>query len=117
MPWLRRVEAFYARHPDLEGEIKPHFLSVLESDDPEVRDAMFAGTPFDQIELPSAPAPRIDRSREWSGEDQDVIDYLQHHHFSLPDRLSFVEDAIERLRSQRFRSSPVKCPACDEDIA
>jgi hypothetical protein len=117
MSWLRRVEEFYKRHPDLESEIKPHFLMVLESRDPEVQEAMFAGTPFSEIKLRSGGAAHFDRSRAWSKDDQEVIDYLLHHHFSLPERMKFVEESIERLGLQLFQGSPVRCTGCGGQLA
>jgi hypothetical protein len=49
---LLKVQEYYRRHPDAEGCIKPHFVRVLESDDPKVMERLCAGVPFDQIELP-----------------------------------------------------------------
>jgi Zn ribbon nucleic-acid-binding protein len=115
--WLRRVEEFYQRHPDLEGKIKPHLLEVLESRDPEVMEAMFAGAPFDEIELPSSVTAQIDASQDWSTGDREVIEYLRHHHFSLPGRLKCVQESIERLGFQLFQASPVRCSKCSELLA
>ena len=113
LSWLRRVEEFYGRHPNLEGVINTHFLMVLECDDPEVREAMMAGTLFDVIELLSDESARFDRSPEWSDDDREVIDYLRHHHyFSLPERIKFVEESIVELASKLFQTSSVKCSAC-----
>jgi hypothetical protein len=114
--WLHRVEEFYQRHPGMEGKIKPHFLEVLASRDPEIIDAMFAGTPFDEIELPSSKWAELNDSREWSAGDREVIDYLRHHAFSLADRLKFVEDSIERLGMELFQKSPVSCGGCGEPL-
>jgi hypothetical protein len=114
--WLRRIEEFYQRHPGVEGKIKPHFLEVLASRDPEVLEAMFAGAPFDEIKLASSGAAELIDSREWSTDDREVIDYLRHHHFSLADRKKFVEDSIERLGMELFRKSPVKCSGCGEPL-
>jgi hypothetical protein len=117
MSWLRRVEDFYRRHPELEGKIKPHVFEVLESRDPEVREAMIAGAPFDEIELPANAALSLHRSRDWSPEDEEVAQYLKHHHFSLEARKEFVAEAIERLGRPLFQSSPVKCRSCGGDLA
>jgi len=116
LSWLRRVEAFYKRNPDLEGKIKPHFVMVLESRDPEVRNAMFEGLPFAEIELPSGQEVYLDGSRVLSKEDQEVVDYLRRDHFSLPERTKFVEDSIERLGLQLFQASPVKCTECGGNL-
>jgi Zn ribbon nucleic-acid-binding protein len=115
--WLQRVEEFYERHPEHEGKIKPHFLEVLASRDPEVLEAMFAGEPFSEIKLPSDTAAQFDASHKWSTDDREVIEYLRHHHFSLPDRLKFVQESIERLGLQLFQSSPVRCSKCGEKLA
>jgi Zn ribbon nucleic-acid-binding protein len=115
--WLRRVEAFYRRHPDMEGRIKPHFLSILQSDDPDVREAMFAGTPFDEITLPPGAEPQLDPSMAWSAEDLEVIEYLERHAFSLEARMRSVEESIESLGSQFLEASPVKCAGCGARLA
>jgi hypothetical protein len=73
---------------------------------------MLAGTPFDEIELPLGEASTHHGSGEWSKEDEEVADYLKHHHFSLRERKAFVEESIERLASQLFQDSPAKCKAC-----
>jgi hypothetical protein len=114
--WLRRVEEFYQRHPGMEGKIKPHFLEVLASRDPEVIEAMFAGIPFNDIKLASSEAAELIDSREWSASDREVVDYLRHHHFSLADRMKFVEDSIERLGMELFPKSPVRCSECGEAL-
>ncbi len=117
LSWLRRVEEFYRRHPGLEGEIKPHFLMVLESHEPGVRELMMAGIPFDEIELPSDEAGRLDRSRAWSEDDREIIDYLRHHHwFSLPDRMKYVEQSIEELAWRLFQGSAVRCSRCGGEL-
>ena len=58
--WLRRVEEFYQRHPDLEDKIKPHVLEVLESRDPGVLEAMFAGA---HLTRSISPPVRLSKSR------------------------------------------------------
>jgi hypothetical protein len=120
MGWLRRVQEFYERHQNLEGEVKPHFLMVLESYDPEVRETLFASTPFSDVELPSGRAAPLGCSHGWSREDQDVMDYLRHHHFSLlelMERMHVIEQSIERLGYQLFQSSPVRCTECAGQLA
>jgi hypothetical protein len=94
--WLRRVAAFYERHPDYQDQIKPHFLMVLDSDDPKVQEEMMAGVPLDEISLPPEMSQPLEP--DWSAEDRAVIDYLRHHHFSLESRMKGVEDSIDRLK-------------------
>jgi hypothetical protein len=97
--WLWRVAAFYRRHPDQEERIKPHFLRVIEANDDErVKRALMDGVPFNEIELPPDDALSHLDSRSWSAEDHKVIEYLQHYHFSLPQRLAFVEKRIAELQ-------------------
>ena len=109
LSWLRRVSAFYERHPDQEGKIQPHFLNLLESDDPGIKADLLAGIPFDQIEL------KNDSNNSdpecFSVEDGEVADYLRHHHFSLNARLRFVQEAIEQ-REPKVRNCHVPCPEC-----
>jgi Zn ribbon nucleic-acid-binding protein len=115
--WLERIKDFYERHPGVEGKIKPHVLEVLESRDPKVLEAMFAGAPFDEVELPSSMTARIVASQDWSTSDREVIEYLRHHHFSLADRVKFVQESIERLGLQLFQASTVRCSKCGESLA
>jgi len=104
--WLRRVADFYKRHPDREGKIKPHFVNVEDSDDPKVKDDLFAGVPFDEIALPEEPDPP-----EWSTEDREIADYLRHNYFSLKHRMKSTEDLV-RQREPQARSQSVCCPRC-----
>ena len=108
LAWLRRVDAFYERHPDYENQIKPHFLMVLDSDDPKVQEDMRAGVPLDEISLPA-----MSRSvaRDWSAEDREVIDYLRHHYFSLQPRMKGVLESIDRLKPIVATKS-LSCPSC-----
>jgi|GEM_PF-3159613 len=101
---LRKVEAFFARHPYAEGKINPHFIDVLDSEDPEVQEQMCSGVPFDEIELPEkvVVVPRM-------AEDAEVIDYLQHHHFDLQARLPGIAQAVA---AGRGHIATVKCPHC-----
>lgn len=102
---LRKVEAFYQRHPYAEGKINPHFIDVFESDDPWVQEQMFDNVPFDQIELPDAPPVVVPRTAE----DAEVIDYLRHHHFDLQARLKLFEPKPGNEPRQIPR---VHCPHC-----
>jgi hypothetical protein len=78
---------------------------------------MFAGTPFNEIQLPGDGAAELVDSQEWSSSDREVIDYLRHHHFSLEVKMKSVEDSIERLNSELFQTSPVKCSNCGATLA
>jgi hypothetical protein len=105
---LLKVREFYRRHPDAEGSIKPHFLRVLESDDPGVQAQQDSGVPFDQIVLPPADLPA---ALVLSTEDAEVVEYLQHYSCTLDPRMQFVSEAMDRLAgSQRV----VLCPHCRE---
>jgi hypothetical protein len=103
---LRKVQEYYRRHPEAEGRIKPHFVRLLGSDDPEVRERMYAGVPFDQIELPVEQLPAAWVSGE---EDQEVVEYLRRSHFSLGQRLEFVSKEVSRIQGS---VGTVSCPQC-----
>ena len=96
---LRRVQEYYRRHPDTEGRIKPHFARLLESDDPEVKERLLAGVPFDQIELP----PEQLTAAVGGEEDWEVVEYLRHNSFSLrPRRLVHsLTNSASRSRDRR----------------
>ncbi len=100
------------RHPDYEDRIKPHFMMVLDSDDPKVQEDMIAGVPFDEIPLPEVAQPV---EPNWTAEDRDVIDYLRHHHFSLQPRMKGVQETIQRLKPIVTTKS-VSCPQCGNDL-
>lgn len=108
--WLQRVAEFYTRHPDCRGKIKSKLMMILDSDDPAIQRALFAGLPFSEINLPSEDEGVP--SDSWSEEDREVMDYLRHNDFSLPERMEFVSDAVERLEEQLRGSTPVKCTQC-----
>lgn len=109
LSWLHRVAAFYERHPDRKGQIKPHFLNVMDSDDPKVQDDLIAGVPFDEIALPDD--SHATDPPDWSNEDREVADYLRHHHFSLRHRMKAIEESIQRLEPE-VKSKSVTCPQC-----
>src|SRR4029079_4904221 len=88
MVWLRRVASFYQRYPEYEDRIKPHFEMVLRSDDPQVKEALYSGVLFGEIWLP---LDDVLADKDWSDEDRQVIDYLQHCSFSLPARMRGVQ--------------------------
>lgn len=108
---LRRVSAFYQRHPEQQGRIKPHFLTLIDSDDDRVQQALADGVPFDEIELPAKEAQPLPDARNWSAEDREVLQYLQHNHFSLAARLAFVKERIAELQPAVGARS-VSCPQC-----
>jgi hypothetical protein len=102
---LLKVRDYFRLHPDAEGRIRPHFVRCMESDDPEVRERLSAGAPFDQIELPPEPLPAA-----WAGEeDREVVEYLRHNKFSLGPRLAVVCQAVDRLMGS---AGDIACPRC-----
>jgi hypothetical protein len=105
---LLKVKEFYRRHKEAEGRIRPHFMRVLESKDPGVRERLCAGVPFDQIDLPPESLPVAWVERE---EDREVVEYLQDHEFALGRRLEFVSGELGRLKGS-VRAVP--CPRCQE---
>lgn len=109
LSWLRRVASFYERHPDYVDRIKPHFLMVSDSDDPRVQEEMWAGVPFDEIELPVGEIPAA--PTDCSAEDLAVIEYLRHNYFSLQPRMTGVLESIERLKPI-VATTWVSCPKC-----
>lgn len=115
LAWLRRIAAFYRRHPGMEGRVKPDFLRAIESDDPEIRDALWASVPFDELQLSPEVVSPAGTCRIWASEDLEVVEYLKTNHFSLQPRWEFVSASIERLRTTIERQS-VCCPKCAEPI-
>jgi hypothetical protein len=103
---LLKVQDYYKRHPNAETQIKPHFLRVLESNNPAVKGRLCAGVPFSEIDLPPEELPigSLDTS-----EDAEVVEYLQHHHFALGPRMEFISQEVARFKSS---VPPVKCPRC-----
>jgi Zn ribbon nucleic-acid-binding protein len=95
LAWLRRVAAFYKRHPACEGKIKPWFET--------------GGAACHELALL---AERLEQFKvDWSAEDREVIDYLHHHSFSLQPRWQFVTESIDRLKPIVATKS-VPCPTC-----
>lgn len=107
---LERVAAFYQRNSPARGQIQPHAMRVLRSDDPSVRQQMFRDVPLSQIGLPPAPEPGSLIS-EPHPDDAEVIEYLRHNCFRLEGRLQFAREQMER--SQRALDR-VKCPRCHD---
>ena len=108
MAWLRRVASFYDRHPSTD--VKSHHTRVMQSKDPKIREAIVNCVPFHEIELPPDGIP-TEVSNDWSTEDLEVVDYLRHNEFSLPGRMKFVEESIDRL-VPIVKSGPALCPDC-----
>jgi hypothetical protein len=100
---LYKVQDFYRRHPGMEGQIKTHHQRVLESSDPSVMEKLYSCVPFDEIELPPQSLP------DFPAEDQETVEYLKYHEFSLEPRMYFVSGRLAELR--RNLQIPV-CPAC-----
>jgi DNA-directed RNA polymerase subunit RPC12/RpoP len=101
---LHKVRAYYRRHPEAEGTIKPHFARALESDDPHVIDQLVAGVPFDEIKLPDKEAPCL------TDEDAEVVEYLRHNEFALYPRLNFISERVATLKES---VGAVACPYCN----
>lgn len=112
--WLERVADFYERYPEQRDAIKPSFIMLLESDDLEVQDDLAAGVPFDEIKLPTSDQPSSQLPR-WSNEDEEVVDYLKHHAFSLEKRLSFVRESLDTL-APMVQSHAIPCLTCGSDL-
>ncbi len=104
---LQKVAAFYQRNPALEDQIKPQVLSTLHSKDPRVQAQLSAGIPFNEIQLPPEPEPRIGQSHL---EDADVIAYLRRCSFSLKPRMEFVVEQLEKTRTALVQT---RCMRCD----
>jgi hypothetical protein len=108
LKWLRRVEAFYQRHPEAAGNVKPHAMRVLEAKhEPSILKKLFAGVPLSEIAVPPPPRPPV--APPISAEDAEVIEYLEHNSFDLVSRLRFVTEQVAR-HSRPPR--PVTCPIC-----
>jgi hypothetical protein len=108
---LHNVKAFYQRHPEAEGRIKPHGERVRESEDPHVQEQFFSGVPADQIELPP-----LHLSPDWlaTADDAEVVQYLQHH--GVTD-VTIADLVLGRVRPEFAQLSepapvPVACPGC-----
>jgi hypothetical protein len=108
LKWLRRVEAFYQRHPEAVGNVKPHAMRVLEAKhEPSIMRKLFAGMPLSEIAVPPPTRPPV--APPISAEDAEVIDYLEHNSFDLDNRMQFVTEQVARYaRPPR----PVTCPVC-----
>ena len=102
---LRKVEAFYGRHPYAEGKINPHSIDVMHSKDPAVRKQRRAGVPLNQIELPEHPLVVVPRTAE----DVEAITYLKNYHFNLQARLPSIAAAVAEGRTH---IKSVQCPHC-----
>lgn len=105
---LLKVQEYYRRHPAAEGCIKTDVARLLESDDPSIKDRLWAGVPFDQIDLPPENLPP---GLEDGREDAEIANYLRHHDFSLGPRLAFVSENHARLKSS---AGAVQCPHCKQ---
>ena len=67
LKWLRRVEAFYQRHPEAVGNVKPHAMCVLEAKhEPSIMRKLFAGMPLSEIAVPPPTRPVSQRSEKVS---------------------------------------------------
>ena len=108
LKWLRRVEAFYQRHPEAVGMVKPHAMRVLDAKhEPSVLKKLVAGVPLSEIAVPPPPRPPV--AQPISVEDAEAIEYLQRNSFDLENRLGFVTEQVARhARPPR----PVPCPHC-----
>ncbi len=102
---VRKVVAFYERHPYAEDKIQPHVIECLESDDPDVQAQLFDHVPFDQIRLPDKPPVVVPRTAE----DAEVIDYLRHTSCDFRGRLPGLE---AQVAAGRGHIATVSCPHC-----
>ena len=108
LKWLRRVEAFYQRHPDAIGNVKPHVMRVLDAKhEPSILKKLFDGVPLSEISVPPPAQPPV--AQPISAEDAEVIDYLEHHSFSLENRMRFV---TEQIAAHGRSPRPVTCREC-----
>jgi hypothetical protein len=106
--WLRRVEAFYQRHPEAVGRVKPHAMRVLDAQrNPKILKQLAAGVPLNDIPLPPPSGPPV--APPISAEDAEVTEYLEHNSFNLENRLRFVTEQVNR-HARPPRS--VTCPVC-----
>jgi hypothetical protein len=103
---LLKVQDYYKRHPNAKGRIKPHFIRLVDSNDPAVKKRFWDGVPFDEIELP----PEVlSKSSVETSEDLQVVKFLRHHHFALAPRIEFVSQHVVRLKGS---VRAVSCPRC-----
>jgi hypothetical protein len=103
---LRKVEAFYHRHPSAVGRITNPIDRAMFSTDPTIRAKLMDGVPFDKLDLPAETLPP-----EWSAteEDAEIVEYLKHHNFDLQGRMGCVSEKIGELKGA---VGIVKCPSC-----
>ena len=105
---LERVDEFYERNPHLIGRIVPHDDRVEASDDPEVIRQWTSGVPYDEIDLPPEPEPRIESPRPG---DAEVIEYLRQDSFDLVGRYASVRERIGQFRPNVRRVMCGECPS------
>ena len=103
---LKKVADFYRRNPSSEGNIEPHAMRVVHSDDPKVRKKLFKNVSLAEIELPPASEPSIETRHPV---DEEVIEYLRHNFFRLDRRMPAVAEQVERTRQA---VDQVPCPRC-----
>lgn len=103
---LLRVQSYYHRHPQVEGQIEPDFMRMLSSDDPHIQEQLAAGVPFDRIAFQdaSAIAPPVE-----SPEDAEVVEYLRHNSFDLRARLEFVSERVADLAKSVRKVACLHC--------
>jgi hypothetical protein len=104
---LEKVKALYARYPEAKGRIKPHCLSVLDLDDPQVMEIIRSGVPFDRIPLP--PPEPIPSNWTADTDDAEAVEYLRHNSFLLDPRMESIRESMAKLKSSL---GTVECPAC-----
>jgi hypothetical protein len=103
---LLKVQEYYRRHPEAEGQTKTYIDRLLESDDPEVIEKLCTGVPFDQIELPPEQPPVASA---------DMSEYpswccMYPTTSALGPRMSFVSQEVARLEDS---VGAVPCPRCN----
>ncbi|HET6881530.1 MAG TPA: hypothetical protein VFI31_15310 [Pirellulales bacterium] len=114
LDWLRRVAAFYQRHPERQRRGKRRPGQPPPSEDPQLGDEPVAGAPLEIMDL-AIPRRAAESPPDWSAEDSEVLVYLRHNLFSLQPRWRFVSESIERL-SPVVESRSVACPSCGKEL-
>jgi hypothetical protein len=107
---LARTARMYNRHPDARGQVRTKLDTILHSDDPDIRQKLFAGVPFNEID-PPRPAEYEGRLRQWADGDEELVQFLETHSFNLDRRLEFVRGEMDKWET-RLAGRIVVCPEC-----
>ena len=90
--WLERVAALYQRHPECVPQGKLPAMRSPGEPDPVENAAIEPGSAF-------------------AAEDREVLRYLRRSFFSLPGRMTFVQERIGHLKPL-VEATYVSCPTC-----